>query len=108
MHHSFVLFTLHCAFACLEQSDSDDDLPCPPSIAGTTSQPNSHFSERGGGGPLVQEASTLATERRLTHRRDHGVQSRLPNGERGPEVYFVGECVLPCTAPIPCHDRGPL
>lgn len=42
---------------------------------------------------LPTEASILTSatnERRLTHRRDHGVQSRLADGSKGNEVYFVG------------------
>ena len=42
---------------------------------------------------LPTEASILTSatnEHRLTHRRDHGVQSRLGDGSRGDEVYFVG------------------
>jgi hypothetical protein len=40
------------------------------------------------------EASMLrcaTTQTRLTHRRDHGVQSRNNDGTKGSEVYFVGE-----------------
>jgi hypothetical protein len=61
--------------------------PMPQLEGGTTSV----FSEKP---PVVlpaEQAGVPGIERRLTHRRDHGVQSRLATGEKGSEVYFVGE-----------------
>ena len=76
----------------------EDDIPLPPSMlaAGFSGQNNSEFSYASGQKPplgLPTEASILTSttnERRLTHRRDHGVQSRLADGSKGNEVYFVG------------------
>ena len=80
------------------QSDSEDDIPLPPSMGGALSQSQSvsHLSERVPLG-LPTEASIMTSatnERRLTHRRDHGVQSRLADGNRGSEIYFVGKSVI--------------
>ena len=81
-----------------EASDSDeDDIPLPPSMvgAGFSQQSHSGFSNSSDRPPLglPTEASILTSatnERRLTHRRDHGVQSRLLDGSKGNEIYFVG------------------
>jgi len=56
----------------------------------------SHGSDRTPLG-LPTEASILTSatnERRLTHRRDHGVQSRQADGSKGNEIYFVGACAF--------------
>lgn len=76
----------------------EDDIPLPPSMlaAGFSGPNNNEFSYTSGEKPplgLPTEASILTSttnERRLTHRRDHGVQSRLVDGSKGSEVYFVG------------------
>jgi len=76
----------------------EDDIPLPPSMVGGGFSGHSHsgISHASGERPplgLPTEASILTSatnERRLTHRRDHGVQSRLADGSKGNEVYFVG------------------
>jgi len=77
----------------------EDDIPLPPSMVGAGFSGHSHseFSHASGGERLPlglpTEASILTSatnKRRLTHRRDHGVQSRLADGSKGNEVYFVG------------------
>ena len=80
-----------------EASDSEeDDIPLPPSMGASFSQQShsgfSSMSDKPALG-LPTEASILTSatnERRLTHRRDHGVQSRLADGSKGKEIYFVG------------------